>query len=364
MSSNTKMLLRRSVGQTFRQVSRTLPNLWFINYALALPHFWRGNKRVPRSFSDPRATLNDIIFHRMIRNSWSVLHQSCVDKEYAKILAQAKAPCVKIAKVEAVLRLHKTTTPADVAAWLKPFLGRKLVVKPTHSFGAILYLDEPIDEAQLRRFVRFSKKSFFPLTREAQYNGLEKKLIIEQNVASTTGLTDYKFSCADGHILHGRMDVDRCMPSHRRALFTVPDFNIIPVCCGGVERLETIVKPPHFADMIEIASQLSRGFDFVRVDLYDTDEGVYFGEFTFTPAAGSCSYSDEEIAIEMARKLRAVGTAKLPLEPSLSTPEMLALRQSSAQQFAEHSVETLPAGSGGVEPLGPDIEETPLAQAL
>lgn len=47
-----------------------------------------------------------------------------------------------------------------------------------------------------------------------------------------------------------------------------------------------ITKPTHLEEMIAIASKLSVGFGFVRVDLYDANERVYFGELTFTPTAG------------------------------------------------------------------------------
>nr|WP_298682856.1 ATP-grasp fold amidoligase family protein [uncultured Dongia sp.] len=306
----------RLMRRIHRTLSRTLPNVWQLNYLLALPKFWSGNKRLPRRIDDPRASLNDIIFQRMIRNEWSMLEQSCVDKEHAKVFAQAKAPHVKVARTEAVMVLGKATTIADVAAWLQPFLGKRLVVKPTHSCGAILYLDTPLDPAELAAFVRFSKKNFFHAARETQYQSLERKLIIEQNIAPAGGLSDYKFTCANGHILHGRLDVGRFTSQHQRALFTVPGFEIIPVEYGGLKMPAKIERPPHLYEMIEIAAQLSHGFDFVRIDLYDTDDGVYFGEFTFTPCAGSSSYSDEEVAIELARRLRKITASetRMPLQ--------------------------------------------------
>lgn len=341
MAGKVGTLAERGVKAIHRHISRRIPSFWVFNYCLALPRFCRGNGRLPRRLDDPRATLNDIIFHRMIRNGWSAPQQSCVDKEHAKAFALAKAPRVKVPRTEAIFHLRKTTTTAEVAAWLAPFLGRKLVVKPTHSFGAILYLDEAIESARLEEFVRFAKRNFFHAARETQYRRLEKKLIVEENLAPDQRLNDYKFSCADGRVLHGRMDVGRFTPDHRRALFTVPDFTIIPVRCGGLDFPERIAPPPHLAEMIEIAAELSRGFDFVRVDLYDTPNGVYFGEFTFTPSAGACSYSDERIAIDMARRLRAV----------------------SAEQFAQNGIETLAPGGSCLEPAVADLEKAPLAQA-
>lgn len=341
MAGKASALLERGTTAIHRLISRQLPSHVTLNYCLALPHFCQGNRRLPRRPNDARATLNDVIFHRMIRDEWSPVQQSCVDKEHAKAFALAQAPGVKVARTAAIFRLQQSTGTAEVAAWLAPYLGQKLVVKPTHSYGSILYLDEMIDTRRLAQFVRHAKRNFFHAARETQYRRLEKKLIIEENLAPDQRLNDYKFSCANGKVLHGRMDVGRFTPDHRRALFTVPDFTIIPVRCGGLDFPDRIVEPPHLNEMIEISAQLSRGFDFVRVDLYDTPEGVYFGEFTFTPSAGGCSYSDETIAIEMARRLRAA----------------------SAEQFAQKGIEALASGIGGHEPAVAGLKKAPLAQA-
>ena len=74
-----------------------------------------------------------------------------------------------------------------------------------------------------------------------------RKLIIEQNIAPAGGLNDYKFTCANGHILHGRLDVGRFTSQHQRALFTVPGFEIIPVEYGGLKMPAKIERPPHLA---------------------------------------------------------------------------------------------------------------------
>ena len=54
-----------------------------------------------------------------------------------------------------------------------------------------------------------------------------------------------------------------------------------------------IPKPVNFEEMLGIAAKLSAGFGFVRVDLYNVNGRVYFGELTFTPAAGNFKYSPE-----------------------------------------------------------------------
>ena len=45
-------------------------------------------------------------------------------------------------------------------------------------------------------------------------------------------------------------------------------------------------RPKQFDEMKTIATELSRGFDHVRVDLYSVDDAIYFGEMTFTNGSG------------------------------------------------------------------------------
>ena len=47
----------------------------------------------------------------------------------------------------------------------------------------------------------------------------------------------------------------------------------------------SLPKPEGLEEAFQTADRLSRGFPFVRVDLYLTERGVRFGEMTFTPAA-------------------------------------------------------------------------------
>ena len=63
-------------------------------------------------------------------------------------------------------------------------------------------------------------------------------------------------------------------------------------------------KPTQFEKMKEIAKILSKDFKFVRVDLYELKEKVYFGELTFTPACGVLSSFSESFLVEQGKKLK------------------------------------------------------------
>jgi len=63
------------------------------------------------------------------------------------------------------------------------------------------------------------------------------------------------------------------------------NWNVLPDTTD-IERFEKYISPENFDDMIRVARELSRGFDFIRVDLYNVNGKIYFGELTATPAAG------------------------------------------------------------------------------
>jgi hypothetical protein len=284
--------------------SGILPNVYFLNYVIALPYFLRGNNRFPREPGAETASINDYIFDRMIRNNWNILQKNCSDKEYVKIFVSGLLTEVKTPKTISVYHLNDRTSVDDFEVWLGTFLGRHLVAKPAHSAGRILFLDRQITRQQIAEFLSYSKNSYFRVGRETIYQDLERKIIVEENISFREDiLNDYKFFCSNGIIHYCEVDIDR-FSAHKRAICTIPDFHPLQVRFGR-DIPERVERPKHLNQMIKVAKALSANFDFVSVDLYDTDEGVYFGEFTFSPGAGSTTFSDDRFAVELLRKVRA-----------------------------------------------------------
>ena len=63
-------------------------------------------------------------------------------------------------------------------------------------------------------------------------------------------------------------------------------------------------KPVNFDSMINIAKKLSRDFQFVRVDLYNIDGKIYFGELTFTPTSGKNPFYPLEKDLEISERIK------------------------------------------------------------
>lgn len=60
-----------------------------------------------------------------------------------------------------------------------------------------------------------------------------------------------------------------------------------------------IPKPVNFDKMLEFASLLSRDFALARVDFYEVEEKLYFGEITFTSASGIEKITPPEVGYLM-----------------------------------------------------------------
>ena len=64
-----------------------------------------------------------------------------------------------------------------------------------------------------------------------------------------------------------------------------------------------IRKPKNWDKMVEIAAALSRGIPFVRIDLYNENGKIYFGEYTFTSSALQATVQPFEWGVEMVKDL-------------------------------------------------------------
>lgn len=288
-----------------RHVLGLLANTVTLNYLCVAPIFLFKHKRLPRHPSRPNATFYDFIFHRMIRNSWTVMEESAVDKEYSKIIAAGLSAKVVQTPTVDVVDIDRTFSLDALTDLCRKYAGKPLVIKPTHSSGDIIFLRHGVpDKQDIRKVFRQSRRNFFVVKRETQYAKLKPKLIVEADI-SAEGVppVDYKFFCCYGKPMYCQVDTSR-FSDHRRELFVLPQFERLDVEYGYKMPDMSTPKPERLAEMLEIAAELSRPFAFVRIDLYETEKGIVFGEFTFSPCASTDRFSDEKLAIQMMKDFR------------------------------------------------------------
>lgn len=130
---------------------------------------------------------------------------------------------------------------------------------------------------------------------EMHYSGIPRKILAEKYIEDDMGeLQDYKFLCFNGNPCFCWVDCGRYSGNHTRTIFDM-DWNIQPWTCNGfVVSPEPVEKPKNFDKMVEIATILSEGFSHVRIDLYNVEGTIYFGEMTFSSASGFGIIDPEE----------------------------------------------------------------------
>lgn len=135
--------------------------------------------------------------------------------------------------------------------------------------------------------------------REWAYSGLTKsRIIIEKYLEDKQGLVDYKFFCFNGEPMYLYVVTDRRMGKSVALRVFDMDFSPLNVFRCDERKLETpIEKPENFEQMLEIAKVLSADFPHVRVDLYNLDGKIYFGELTFYDGSGYFLYEPDDFDI-------------------------------------------------------------------
>lgn len=169
-----------------------------------------------------------------------------------------------------------------------------LHVKTNHASSDVIVVkskktlsDEKIKA--IRRKLRHALNHSYELVQgfEMQYKGIPPLIIAERLIQDEkyNELRDYKFLCFDGVPYYCWVDCDR-YTNHTRNVYDM-EWNLMPWTQGGYKNSSVSVeKPENFDTMVEVAKKLSADFSHVRVDLYNVEGKIYFGEMTFTNGSG------------------------------------------------------------------------------
>jgi hypothetical protein len=121
---------------------------------------------------------------------------------------------------------------------------------------------------------------------------INNKLTIER---LNDDLCDYKFFCFDGEVKALFVASDRYNKNEETKFdFFDENFNHLPFLNGHHNADKMPEKPENFEQMKKLASTLSKGFPHVRVDLYDVNGEIYFGELTFSHWSGMTPFEPVE----------------------------------------------------------------------
>ena len=172
-------------------------------------------------------------------------------------------------------------------------MPNQFVIKCNHDSGGLIIctnkkkLNYNLAEKTINRSL---KSNFYYIGREYQYRNIKPMILCEQFISDDGNIPmDYKIYCFNGEpdvILVCRNRFSR--KSHRASyLFFDKKWNFLPLDKGD-ENIGSIdiECPPNLDEMLLIAKKLSKDFIFARIDLYNVNGKIYFGEITLSPNSG------------------------------------------------------------------------------
>lgn len=223
---------------------------------------------------------------------WMKLHDR--NPEYIRMVDKAEAKSY----VQEVLGTDKYIIPT-LGVW-DTFdeidfnsLPMQFVLKTTHDSGGVVVVKDKeclnYDIAK-RKLTKSLKHNYFLEHREWPYKGVKPRIIAEKYMVDESGmeLKDYKFFCFEGEPQFLFVATDR--PHDTRFDFFDIDFNHLPFEQGHPWATKKIEQPKNFEEMLDVARRLSNGLSQVRVDLYNINGKIYFGELTFFHFSGNVPF--------------------------------------------------------------------------
>jgi teichuronopeptide biosynthesis TupA-like protein len=245
------------------------------DWIVAVTRYGRSHRTVPNLIR-PR-TFNEKVLHRILfdRSAWMPM---VADKYRVRDYVRERVGPHILPELYWV-----TDDPGTI-----PFatLPDRFVVKPTHGSGwvEIVHDKSTLDTARLLQLCRsWLRRNYYEMTREWIYKDITPRILVEEFIDDGTGASpnDYKLLAFGGRVEFILVTMGRF--ETRAHLLLDRHWTPVDVRIAYSEAQRAVAPPPHLREMIEAAETLARGIDFVRVDFYDTEQKLVFGELTATP---------------------------------------------------------------------------------
>lgn len=171
-------------------------------------------------------------------------------------------------------------------------LPNEFVLKSTHDSGGVVICRDKnnFDKDEAKRILNGSlKRNYYYWGREWPYKKVKHRILCEAMIKTEDGRApiDYKFHCFNGEPDNVMLCLDR-ENGNTKFYFFNEKWEFMRYTIDSLNEPEdfTLPKPKMMDEMFRIARELSKGFKFVRVDLYCEKDKIYCGELTFFPASG------------------------------------------------------------------------------
>ena len=168
-------------------------------------------------------------------------------------------------------------------------LPERFVLKCNHDSGSTKVITDKstMNHSELKNFFEGRLKlNSYVLGREYSYRDIHPKILAEEYMVpnGNSDINDYKFLCFNG--IPRVMFVVSDRHEDCRLDYYDMEFNHLPITAVYPNSDKAIEKPALFNEMYVLAARLSKGIPFVRIDLYEINGKIYFGEFTHFDGGG------------------------------------------------------------------------------
>ncbi len=260
--------------------------------------YWMKHHRF-LNLNDPQRYTEKLQWYKLYyRNA---LMPICVDKYQVRRYIESKGLS------DILVKLYGVYDKAEDI----PFdnLPEKFVLKTSNGSGTNIICKNKSKLSRnevIEKVNRFLKQSSASAGREWAYAQGTPKIIIEELLEDFTNsdgsISDYKHLCFNGKPEYIVLDVDR-FTKHKRNIYDINWSDLhVASDCPCIEEGRKIEKPANYERMIEIAKILSEDFPAVRVDLYNINGRIYFGELTFFPWSGYVQFTPDSFDFDMGKK--------------------------------------------------------------
>lgn len=178
-------------------------------------------------------------------------------------------------------------------------LPNQFVLKCNHDSGSVVICKDKRNfdkKVAKQRINKGLKKDGFFWGREWPYKNIKRKILAESYLEEPLAkeLKDYKFMCFNGEVKCIFVGSERFSGEGLKITFFDRNWNIMPFERHYSRSRVPINRPVQLEKMIMLAEKLSANIPFLRVDFYEVNEKIYFGELTFYPGSGWEEFTPEE----------------------------------------------------------------------
>lgn len=250
------------------------------------------------NLKDPKRFTEKLQWYKLYYRD--LLMKKCADKYAVREFVKSKCPGI----LTELYGVHNSVDDIDASC-----LPNKFVVKTTNGGGGLNVFickdKNTFDKTEVKEQIGALRQyEEGDGGREWVYVGSEPKIIVEQYLENPqnpdAGVNDYKFLCFNGKPEYTIVDASRYI-DHKRNFYDI-DWSFRDVSSDHENFGDSMERPEGYDEMVAVAAKLAEGFPFVRVDLYNIEGRIYFGELTFYPWSGYVQFTPDEFDFELGEK--------------------------------------------------------------